>query len=827
MNIRPDRLLLVSLFAVLAARISPSAGAIETPFTTGLGIDRIGARGRATVSPDPVQLQIVNGTWHAPTAGDSLLSPRGSNVTWQAEEAGTNGWFDGRAARGGYLFFTHVATEDSVMMLDAAGHNMVYVNGEPRNGDIYSYGYVQVPVAIHRGTNEFLFATGRGKLRASLVSPRAPQMILTGDPTMPDLVTGERTETWAAVVIANATREPARDLELVTEIDGRRHTTRLPTMLPVSVRKMGFEIAARGIRKGGEVTLKLVLRNRADHNRIVDKAEFKLRVREPHQTRKITFVSGIDGSVQYYAVNPTSGNITEHNRPALFFTLHGASVEAIGQADAYAPKNWGVLVAPTNRRPYGFDWEEWGRMDALEVLNLATKRFHPAPDRVYLTGHSMGGHGTWNLGANFPNRFAAIGPSAGWISFWSYAGSERSEKPDAIEEMLLRGMANADTMGLSTNYAQLGVYMLHGEADDNVPISEERRMRAHLQTFDHDFDWHEQPGAGHWWGNSDEPGAACVDWPAMFDFFARHRLPADDQVRRVNFTTMNPGVSASDHWVTIAQQQHPLRASRVELQFDPLKRRFLGKTENVATLELAFPGRPQTGELILQLDGRSRTNTVAAGQTNIWLRDTSQGWETTEKPATAMKGPWRAGPFKEAFQHRMVFVYATHGTPEENAWAFAKARFDAEQFQYRGNGSIDILADTEFKPAKFPDRSVILYGNRDSNSAWPTLLADSPVQVGRDEIKMGDHEYRRPDLGCIFVQPRRDSNTASVAVVSGTGINGLRLTDRLSYFTSGTGYPDCLILSPEILEKGTDGILAAGFFGNDWSVERGEFAFHE
>ena len=31
-------------------------------------------------------------------------------------------------------------------------------------------------------------------------------------------------------------------------------------------------------------------------------------------------------------------------------------------------------------------------------------------------GHSMGGHGTWNIGVTFPDRFAAIGPSAGWIS---------------------------------------------------------------------------------------------------------------------------------------------------------------------------------------------------------------------------------------------------------------------------------------------------------------------------------------------------------------------------------------------------------------------------
>ncbi|MBI1178400.1 prolyl oligopeptidase family serine peptidase [bacterium] len=813
-------------FQPLYAADNDNASA-ELRFTSGIGIAGISSRGRSTVSPDPVQAEIANGTWHAPTAGDTLLSPRGSNVTWEAVQADTNGVFTGSTARGGYIFVTHVATEDSVMLLNAAGHNMVYANGEPRNGDVYNYGYVQVPVAIHRGTNEFLFATGRGRLRASLSEPRAPQMILSGDPTLPDLLTGDRSETWGAVVVVNSTKETTAGLEITAEVNGRRHTTKVPKMLPLSARKMGFQIAAPSLHTGGETTLKLTLHDRENHNHVVDQAEFKLRIREPQQTRKITFVSDIDGSVQYYAVNPASGEFDEHNRPAMFFSLHGASVEAIGQADAYSPKKWGVIVTPTNRRPYGFDWEEWGRMDALEVLNLATAKFRPSPDQVYLTGHSMGGHGTWNFGANFPNRFAAIGPSAGWISFWSYAGSSRSEEPNAIEQMLLRGMAPADTMGLSTNYSQLGVYILHGDADDNVPIKEARTMRAHLQTFLRDLDWHEEPGAGHWWDNSDEPGAACVDWPPMFDFFARHRLPADDEVRQVNFTTMNPGVSATDHWVTIAQQQHALQASRVNIEFDPQKRRFTGTTKNVATLELRFPARSEAGDLILALDDHSQTNAVAAGRTNIWLHRVGEDWETGTAPAASEKGPNRAGPFKEAFQHRMVFVYATHGTPEENAWAFDKARFDAEQFQYRGNGSIDVLADTEFAPAKFPDRSVILYGNRDSNAAWSALLADSPVQIGRDEIRLSDHEFRGADLGCVFMRPRRDSDTASVAVVSGTGINGLRLTDRLSYFTSGTGFPDCLILSPEILEKGTAGILAAGFFGNDWSVERGEIAFHE
>jgi hypothetical protein len=55
----------------------------------------------------------------------------------------------------------------------------------------------------------------------------------------------------------------------------------------------------------------------------------------------------------------------------------------------------------------------------------------------------------------------------------------------------------------------------------------------------------------------------------------------------------------------------------------------------------------------------------------------------------------------------------------------------------------------------------------------------------------------------------------------------MRLTDRLPYFVSGVGYPDCAVFGPDTLRKGSEGIIAAGFFGNDWSIENGDFAWRD
>ncbi len=147
--------------------------------------------------------------------------------------------------------------------------------------------------------------------------------------------------------------------------------------------------------------------------RVIDKATITLQVKKPSETHRETFFSNIDGSLQYFGVNPAQ---KPDRTNALVLSLHGAGVEAIGQASAYGSKDWCTLVAPTNRRPYGFDWEDIGRLDALEVLDIAKKEFPHDPESVHLTGHSMGGHGTWSIGTLYPDLFASIAPSAAWIS---------------------------------------------------------------------------------------------------------------------------------------------------------------------------------------------------------------------------------------------------------------------------------------------------------------------------------------------------------------------------------------------------------------------------
>ena len=174
----------------------------------------------------------------------------------------------------------------------------------------------------------------------------------------------------------------------------------------------------------------------------------------------------------------------------------------------------------------------------------------------------------------------------------------------------------------------------------------------------------------------------------------------------------------------------------------------------------------------------------------------------------------------------MIFVYGTDGTREENQWAFNKARYDAEKFWYQGNGSIEIVSDFEFDPTQGRDRNVILYGNKNTNKAWDKLLSDGPVQVGKGFVKIGNRKISGNDLCCIIIRPRSGSDVASVAAISGTGVIGMNLSNRLPYMNPGIGLPDCTVMDCNIVKTGENGVIMSGFFGLDWSLEKGDFVWN-
>ena len=828
---------------------APAPITLPAELSSMLLLERPGATSRSPIRTDALEAALVRGAFTPPQEGASITLPDGSVKTWKRVNAGEGGFLRDEALRGGYAFAAVESARDQVVLLEATGHNLVLVNGQPRVGDPYQYGTTVIPIQLRSGSNQLLFSVGRGVLKARLLPlPNEGRPTLERrDTTAPDLVAGQPVDALMGVIVVNPGAESLRGAVVAAQIPGGPvEISPVWTVPPQGFLKVPVRVKGPAPAQPGTIPVTLRLLAAAPPAPVpaapnsstpapagsppaapappppFSELSVDLRVVDPGAMRRETFLSEIDGSVQYFAVQPCT-NRDPAFQPGLILSLHGASVEGANQAAAYAPKSWAHVVAPTNRRPFGFDWEDWGRLDALEVLGVARDRLRTNPLRQWVTGHSMGGHGTWQLASLFPDRFAAAAPSAGWISFASYGSGNGIDAATPIGAILARASLPSDTLKFRDNLTRMGVYVLHGDADDNVPVSQARAMRAELGQFHPDFAYHEQPGQGHWWGNE------CVDWPHLLRFLEERSLVPPAQRGTVRFITPSPTVSARCDWVVVDAPERWFEPTRVDLTRDANAGSVKGTTVNALRMELdlAGAGLPADKPVDLELDGRQLKAVAWPGGGRLWLEKGAEGWKISTPPSVAQKDHERGGPFKDAFRRRMVFVYGTSGTPEENAWSLAKARYDAEAFWYRGNGAVEVVADAGFDPRAWPDRNVIIYGNAETNAAWNQLLRESPVQVRRDGVAIGGRKVAGDSLACLFLRPRPDSGTACVAAVAGTGLPGMKLTDRIPYWVSGVSLPDVTVIGTDMLERGQAGFRAAGFFGNDWSVERGDFAFRD
>jgi predicted peptidase len=105
---------------------------------------------------------------------------------------------------------------------------------------------------------------------------------------------------------------------------------------------------------------------------------------------------------------------------------------------------------------------------AIAILDQVARDFRVDAERVYLTGISMGGQGTWSLAAAYPERWAAIVPIC-------HGGDPK-------------------TVG---KFKDLACWCFHGDADEVIPVAQSREMIRALKKAGGQPLYHEYPGVGH------------------------------------------------------------------------------------------------------------------------------------------------------------------------------------------------------------------------------------------------------------------------------------------------------------------------------------------
>ena len=148
--------------------------------------------------------------------------------------------------------------------------------------------------------------------------------------------------------------------------------------------------------------------------------------------------------------------------PAILF-LHGAGARgsdgrrhlsnglarAIGQRNEDFPF---IVIFPQAREDESWTAESAGGKRALAIVDQVQSEYRVDPNRLSLTGLSMGGEGTWSLAASAPDRWSAIAPIChGWKT------------------------------SMAAHLKEVPCWCFHGDADKVIPVERSREMVRAIQ----------------------------------------------------------------------------------------------------------------------------------------------------------------------------------------------------------------------------------------------------------------------------------------------------------------------------------------------------------
>jgi predicted peptidase len=160
------------------------------------------------------------------------------------------------------------------------------------------------------------------------------------------------------------------------------------------------------------------------------------------------------------------------SRPLLLF-LHGAGergddldlVKKHGPPKLIAAGKDFPFIVVSPQCPNGRWWQPF---ELMAMVDDVVAKYKVDKDRIYVTGLSMGGFGTWSLAGTTPDRFAALVPICG--------GGD----PSTVRRM-----------------AHLPVWVFHGAKDPVVPLSASEKMVEALKKINGNVKFTVYPEAGH------------------------------------------------------------------------------------------------------------------------------------------------------------------------------------------------------------------------------------------------------------------------------------------------------------------------------------------
>jgi predicted esterase len=219
------------------------------------------------------------------------------------------------------------------------------------------------------------------------------------------------------------------------------------------------------------------------------------------------------GNNYFYSKKERRGRyiIIGKGKKGLAIVMHGGGVgsgdaggAASGFSAAMSRMGW-VGICPEVLVKTEHGWSDSGTEEfVIELIEAGLRTFQVDPNRLFLTGHSMGGYGTWTLGAHHADRVAGLA---------AYAGAPTPYWNDKKEVVGIQD-------GVLPNLFTLPFHIYQSTDDQNVPYEVNHWAAAELGRLKekyggYNFIYQEVTGRGHGF----PPGGPlpALEWVGKYD----------------------------------------------------------------------------------------------------------------------------------------------------------------------------------------------------------------------------------------------------------------------------------------------------------------------
>lgn len=472
---------------------------------------------------------------------------------------------------------------------------------------------------------------------------------------------------------------------------------------------------------------------------------------------RLAYTDEIDGSTQFCRAYLPLEYTSERSWPLIAF-LHGfnpANPEYIGWWDvdrrhhAVADARPTIVVEPHGRG--NAQYLGIGDRDVMRCISEAKRRFAVDEERVYLTGESMGGHGTWAIASRHPDVFAAAAPVYGGWDFRITDVSSLSSEPPPKTAMSAFALESRSSFSHAENLLHVPLLVIHGDADAAVHVENSRHAVKLLQRWGYDIQYHEMPGWAH-----EDLGRRL----AIADWLLQHRRVSEPKTVRLRSTDL---AGASAYWVSVRAFENPAEIVRVNAQvLQPGVVRVDSTNVAALALNLPKPFRGADDKLEIIWNGEAHEIGLNGGEALLGAAP----------KAALSKRPGLEGPLPAVIATPFAVVVGTTSSDlrmreiiQAHADAFARQWLDWQKQPIR------VLKDTEVSRDDERAYSLILLGGADANAVTKRLANKLPFRVSRDGIVVDGRKFAVADavLQAIYPSPAAPDRYVYVAAATSPG----------------------------------------------------------